>query len=790
MACCNGHSTRANEICVDCEIPQLARNCYFTGKLLVERDYVDEQRFMLGKEWRHNQRLHGWGTVCGLKVIQHPNPGCRNQYVVIDPGTAIDCCGHEILIRDEEVFDFRSAFRAQWKTQFGASAEPDTKPHRLQICLRYRECSTEPIPSLFDDCGCDDSGCRPNRIRESHELSLQLDAPQIVPDPQGIDMGWHCTISKPDHPKRILRHGKWIYILTAGPDAAIFSVDKDTGAVKVPVSFASTSGLDLAISANGKSLYVALHASVDADPKVIVLDAMDLATAPSSSASLAGATTGEIRLAVVPDGRIFAASPLQNKLFVFDSVLTAQPDVPVGSSPVAVAMAGAYLYTANSASGDFSAVKLADSSVVTSPVAEGSQPIAISVASTSAGDNLAIVDQKLDALYLIGWRPDAVSPDPTVVPLGSPVKSFAHAPVDAVYSTGGKWVFVLEKDTTDSKAYVQLVDALAVENSLPAQLGGIIPIGENPLDIALAADGSQLYVSYDGDGESDPGSVAVVSISESNCCDIFKRVLDRCPDCEAAKCIVLATVEEYIYGSAITDALLDNRTDRRILPSTALLAEAIECLCLSTGPTPPPASTPEPTPPTPPKPVVLDDLTHVVAITWPHDGTTEPPKLIVKREGADPLTGIVVGFDKNVRNEDIHPRSFTILRAVVDEDTLTQTWTEMIGLTTGAHLKLSPPNAGGGSTVVALMSQEAPRKPNVGVNGALFMPKRGFPPGDYRVLVSGDFIEDARFDTHQNPIPGKAVDGNNLPTWVPTRKSGDGIEGGTFESWFTVEKQG
>jgi len=44
-------------------------------------------------------------------------------------------------------------------------------------------------------------------------------------------------------------------------------------------------------------------------------------------------------------------------------------------------------------------------------------------------------------------------------------------------------------------------------------------------------------------------------------------------------------------------------------------------------------------------------------------------------------------------------------------------------------------------------------------------------------VVVGDFIRDRN---------KRAVDGNHLPPWVPNRPSGDGIEGGTFESWFQV----
>jgi DNA-binding beta-propeller fold protein YncE len=821
MACCNGHSTKEGESCVECEVPQLARNHYFTGKLLVERDFTDEQRFFLGKEYRHNQHLHGWGTVCGLKVIEHPNASCRSQYVVIEPGDAIDCCGHEILLRDEEVFDFRAAFRQFWKTQYGAAAEPDDKPHRLQICARYRECGAEPVPSLFDECGCDDTGCQSNRVLEGHEISVLVDAPEVVVDPPGLKLTWDGTISKLDHPKRILLHGTRLYVLTAGPDAAIFSADVTTGAVTVPVSFAKTDGLDLAVSSDGKSLYAALHAAADADPKILVLDPADLATAPTQTAALAGAAAGEVRLAVVPDGRVFAASPLQNKLFVFDALLVPQADVPVGTSPVAldVAEAGAYLYTANAGSGDFSAVKLADNSVQTNPVAAGAKPVSISVAATTAGDNLAIVDQANGWLYLIGWRPDAVLPNPTVLPLGNPVKGFAHTPTSAVYSPGGKWAFVLEGDAVDKKAYVQPVDAHAVELTLPAILGATVSIGENPLDIVRAADGKRLYVSYDGDGATDPGAIAVVELTETDCRDIFKQVLDPCPRCDVENCVVLATVSSYIYAAAVTNADLDNWTDRHILPSTALLTEAIECLfdntggAGGTGPQGPPgpagpaggAGTPGangapgatgpmgpigPIGPQGPKgDSPLDPtLTHIVGIDWPHDGTAEASAIFVPRDGGDRQAGLVIAFDQPVRNKDLHSRSFTVMYSPpLQGGVLTRTWAEFVGQVTGVQLKLSAPNANGGCQILSIIGEETPRK-DVAVNGALFVPLRAFEGGDYIVYLRGDFVEDVRLDGNQKFITGKGVDADNLPDWVPNRRSGDQIEGGTFESWFTVKK--
>ena len=61
---------------------------------------------------------------------------------------------------------------------------------------------------------------------------------------------------------------------------------------------------------------------------------------------------------------------------------------------------------------------------------------------------------------------------------------------------------------------------------------------------------------------------------------------------------------------------------------------------------------------------------------------------------------------------------------------------------------------------------------------AVFIPAiTGDIKGDYRVIFKGDLVEDK---------DGNSVDANHLAPWLPDRRSGDGVEGGTFESWFTI----
>jgi hypothetical protein len=155
--------------CIPCGIQTFRRNHYFNGKLLVERDFVLEQEYMIGKDWLHNNLLHGIGTVCGLKVVQHPNPACRDEYVVIQPGLALDGCGREILVKEPVVVPLLETVNndTELSSRFDEAREYD-----LFISLCYKEKWEEKIPTLLPDCDCDDDTQAYNRIRESFEWKI------------------------------------------------------------------------------------------------------------------------------------------------------------------------------------------------------------------------------------------------------------------------------------------------------------------------------------------------------------------------------------------------------------------------------------------------------------------------------------------------------------------------------------------------------------------------------------------------------------------------------------------
>ena len=195
--------------CVPCDIPPFCRNNYFTGKLLTERDLTAEQRYMTDKLRLHLLALHGWGVVCGLKV--KPHPYCPELKLVVEAGLAIDPCGYQILVPHDVEIDLprppapppkgaepcppepapsQSATEGSAPAQegYGQAAQQSPEkpeppelcgpPSPLYVCLRYAECETEFMPAPFDECACNGDGQKPNRICESYELEVMIEAPK------------------------------------------------------------------------------------------------------------------------------------------------------------------------------------------------------------------------------------------------------------------------------------------------------------------------------------------------------------------------------------------------------------------------------------------------------------------------------------------------------------------------------------------------------------------------------------------------------------------------------------
>ena len=883
MAKCNGGHEHGK--CPECEVPQLARNHFFTGKLMVERDFKDEQRYFIGKDRRHVQALHGWGTVCGLKVKQHPNPACRSQYVLVEAGTAIDCCGREILVPAEEVFDFRTRLLENWRRSHGKDAQPDDKPHRLQICIHTVECGIEEIPALFGECGCDETACQPNRILERFDFDVILDAPRQTREPVGVRLDYHAPLPLVGtHPVAIAETAGHFLVLTDDP-SALAAFARDTLWPVLPSQPLTGRAMDLALSADGTRAYVSVEQANAGDPsQVLVLDLAQLGQAGAivRTLDLAGAHGADVRLAVSPtDGRLFALNVAQKTVHGWDAAFNDLGVTAVGSDPwgIVVSPDGKWLYVANAGDGTIAVFDVGTFAAAAAPVAAisvpGEAPHALAVAGTSANPRLFVADQTHQTLRIFEIQPGAVPAHPA---LGSK-ETLPLAPVALVASPGGGWVYVLVADGA-GKSRVQVVNAHAVETGAGTVLGASIDIGERGQDPLLTANGRRLVVAFAGPGTPPVnGGVAVIDVIEQPCSDLFERTVDGCPECDDGTCIVLATVEDYVFEQAVDDTRLDNLVDRKLLPSTDVITEVVKCILESAtggvgeqgppGPAGSPGAQGEPGEQGLPgaqgdpgekgdkgdpgvkgekgdpgeqgakgdpgekgdkggkgekgdkgDPATPLDLPRIVAINWPHNGiiraqSTRGRKLLARLAAE----GLVVAFeaDKPVLAETITRQSFEVHYGRPDQ---TQ---EQFALTCFCHVRglvaglaIEPADCAT-ENIVVVDNQDISLGPVIAGRFRPVFPDPFPPPivgpaqeerlvawltGEYRVIIKGDFIlgekeiglPDGRFvhpaldADHLGPGlrgPG-GVPSDIPPGLTPRCPTGDGIEGGTFESWFWI----
>lgn len=159
-------------------------------------------------------------------------------------------------------------------------------------------------------------------------------------------------------------------------------------------------------------------------------------------------------------------------------------------------------------------------------------------------------------------------------------------------------------------------------------------------------------------------------------------------------------------------------------------------------------------------------LAHICAISWPHAGQMSLSRLRERRF-------LEIAFDRPVRSGDIDDITFMVLVETLDENRLT-CWCQLRPERVQRVRYERECDLDGG------FGEVPANAPDDLATGARYEPQTFdlLRPGRRpRVIVQGDLIRDDR---------GRGCDLNHLPPWVPQRRTGDGIEGGVFESWFRL----
>ncbi len=778
----------------DCAPSAPTRNHYFTGKLLVERDFVDEQWYFREKIRLHHQRLHGTGVVCGLRIRQHPNVSCQDRLVILEPGSAIDCCGHDILVPYPETFDISGVPAIAALIQ-----AKDGKPHVLEFCLEWRECPTEEIPVLYDECGCDDTQCAPNRILESFELKVKVDPPAKPVHFHGPKLDWDASIALANATAVALDEANGrVFVVAGAPNGTLYQVDTQHLAIDASLNL-SRPVLDVAVSPDGHTLYVAMAPlTAGSAPELWVFQpdaAGGLALPPVSTVTLSGNDTA-LALTAAADGRLLIAAPLTGNLWLLAAGVptTATTLTPAASGARATGSFSSDGQTAWFGGGGTTLVSAALTSgtpvptnVTLSGAAGAAADIVAVVASLSAPDALAVLDKAGKALHLADTT-GAISVSATL----------ADTPLSVLIARGGGYAFVL------SAQAVQPVDLGALAN------GGAHPAGADfalPASLgraALTSSGRRLFAPFTGSATVS-GAVAVVDIFDTDCRDLLRG--HDCPECDTPDCLVLARVENWMVGDKLEDptdppstpaadqaagiARIDNGA-RRVLASTQAITEALLCLmdhpCCDQAA---PATSPPPPPPPPPPPT----YTHLSAISWPHGGKLIPQG---EEEFLDlafdaPIQAIDLLQPIALRVQVSHYEALEAANAVgqlrcwcdlpIKLEIASITPPGPIPNSAGAPGTSTPWTPANGATPTTTCTGVRIGIPGTLLNAARNAAAKAQQACYIRVVFDGDMVRDAS-------AQHLGVDANHVPPWLPqspaTGKTGDGVVGGVFESWFTL----
>jgi hypothetical protein len=155
------HESSESCQCGVCSVRSFERNNYFHGKMLSARDLRQEQEYFNEKRRLINRMIHGWGIVCGLEI------GLEGPCLVVKPGLALDCCGHELLVCGREALHPKAFAEA-----LGVEPGGHNEPIAWALCLEYHECKSEPV-KLPSSCNQTERGQEYNRIRDDYRLSIR-----------------------------------------------------------------------------------------------------------------------------------------------------------------------------------------------------------------------------------------------------------------------------------------------------------------------------------------------------------------------------------------------------------------------------------------------------------------------------------------------------------------------------------------------------------------------------------------------------------------------------------------
>jgi hypothetical protein len=169
----------------------LPRTNFEAGRPLTPDDLLADQAYRIQRLRRHARRLHGWGVVCGLRVVPAGDPE-RPWRIWICPGYAIGPHGDEIAVPERVRLDVG-------EQAWGAPHEQDEAVRRAYVTIRYVEVRDRRVRVVPAGCGCREAEWMPTRVRDGFEARVLWSRPSS--SPLALDLCRRPLASCPECPQ-------------------------------------------------------------------------------------------------------------------------------------------------------------------------------------------------------------------------------------------------------------------------------------------------------------------------------------------------------------------------------------------------------------------------------------------------------------------------------------------------------------------------------------------------------------------------------------------------------------
>lgn len=172
----------AKDCCFTADIPAAStldpkkRVRYFTGQVLGEDEFRQDQLYLMTRDELHQRALHGYGRVSGLYVDQRPGDDGGVE-IVVGPGLAVNPRGETICVSQAQCAELNLWLESNRTLLLGSPPLGTPGAVTLYLVLCARECETDLVPVLGDPCRVSDEATAPSRIAEDFSLCFRLEPP-------------------------------------------------------------------------------------------------------------------------------------------------------------------------------------------------------------------------------------------------------------------------------------------------------------------------------------------------------------------------------------------------------------------------------------------------------------------------------------------------------------------------------------------------------------------------------------------------------------------------------------